>query len=465
MGITNAAAVANAMAVIYKMRGMKAQFTRFSKTLRLFQASTGVMEGSSKKIKVLVQPMTAVRPTKTGQESEFPVARTIDWAEWEVAWSDLCELQASYNYTGYARQQAKSKKASVFDAATDLIGTADEDFATQLNAQLHQNANCDIAQVSAVYDDDGSTGYSSGAAYIKIEDGSISQFVKGMAITFIDSDGTDVDATVNDVFTGREGKTGTSGNGPGIVVTEKTGESTGFGSLAQNDPIRLEDVSTSSNFSSFPVWFARTGTLYGINRATVGNAWTWPHIKTWYDSANVTLDLDEHLGEVAEDLAYAIDRGRRIRPEKGIALTSAAMAFLSTPKICSEASRQVGDQMRQVTDLDKSIRKELFGTTGFDKAYWHNPLLGPVMFQHDPVATPNCFRMLEPNSWQWILGHKGSLQSVEWLNADGSLWHYQYGDNGRLVNSMIAGALMRVSLLCDQPLANLQGSGVKSSLD
>ncbi len=470
MGITNAAAIANAMARIYKMRGIKAQFTHFHDTLRLFRASTTLMAGSQKHIKVLVQPMTAVRPTKS-HEAEFPEARKLDWAEFVIAWEDLCELQASYNYTGYAAAQGRSKKASVFQAAEDLIATVDEDFATQLNAQLHQGADCDMAQLGDDPRNAGDTGEwtSSGAAYLKIQAGSISQFFQGQFLKLVDGDGDDITCYVNDVFPDNEGPDGTRDRGPGIRVTE-SGTAVGFDAITVADPIRLSGVSDDANFASFGTWFSRTEAVFDITRTASGSAWSIPHIKYWDSSGDgtgtaVTLDLDEHLGEVAEELAYSVKYGRKMRPTKGLQLTSGAMAFLSTPKIVSEASRQVGDQQRYVTDLPKDTRKELFGVTGFDDAYYHNPLLGPIMFQSDPVATPGTFRMLEPNSWRWIIGHAGDLKSVEWLNKDGNMWHYQYGGSGRLTNALVAGALMRMSLLCDQPRANLQGGGVKSSLE
>ncbi len=473
MGITNASAVSNAMARIYKLRPAKAQFTQSQRSLRLFKTTATItMEGSGKYFKAYTQPMTAVRPTKTGQEAEFPEARTIDYTEYTVAWSDLCELQASYNYTGYAAAQTKSKKAAVYDAATKLVTTADKDFGRQANAQLHQNSYCHLGQLAEAVRNAGDTGsWGSGAGYVKIQAGSISQFLPGMCLTIYDSNGTDVDITINDVFKTNEGPDGTRDRAPGIRFTEKSGESTGFASLVATDPIALDpyDNSNPPNFWSFDSWFDRSTSVVGLTRTATGNGWSIPHIKYWDGDGDgtgtlVALDLDEHLGEVAEELAWSVDYGRDERATDGIRVTAGAMAFLTTPRLVSELTRQVGDGMRYTKVLDAKDRAKLFGVTGFDGGYWHNPLLGPVMFQADNVATPNTFRMLEPDSWKWVIGHKGSLKEVEWLNRDGQTFHYQFGSNGRLKNAMVGGALMRLQLICDQPQANLLGGGLKSSI-
>ncbi|HUU94204.1 MAG TPA: hypothetical protein VM487_00575, partial [Phycisphaerae bacterium] len=119
---------------------------------------------------------------------------------------------------------------------------------------------------------------------------------------------------------------------------------------------------------------------------------------------------------------------------------------------------------RFTESIDAAARKRLVGRSGFEGTYWHSPTLGPILLQSDPVATPNKIRFLEPSSWEWIYGNEGSESTVEWIKNDaGSIWHTPFGTNGRLYNKKVGGAFVRVALMCDQPKANIQIAGVKSS--
>ncbi len=459
------------MSYIYQMRGVKAQFTRFQRSLRLFRASTTLMEGERKVFKAWTQPLSGARPTKSNYEGEFPPGRKIDAAEYYVTWSDLCEIQSTINFSGLAEAKTESRKAAIWRLANKLVAEADNDFGTLINMLLHLNARCTLAEVEAVYDTDG-TSYTNGSTscYIKIDQGSISRFFVGQYLDIRQGSSTSSlrieDCYVRDVFPDNEGPGGTRGQGPGIIVSHA---SSNFDAVADGDEIVLSDV-TNDNFWSFPTWFSRSDDVVNLTRTDVGNAWTIPHIK-WWDSNNdgtgtaTTLDLETHLGEIAEELAYSIEYGRQMRAAEGIELTTNAMTLLATPRLVSEASRQVGDQIQYVSRLGAPERQKYFGVTGFDGAFWHHPLLGPIAFQADPVATPGVMRLLEPNSWRWVIGHRGGLGELEWLDRDGSRFHYQYGSNGRLKNTLIAGALMRLQLICDQPKANVQGGGLKSSLE
>jgi len=470
---TAATDVSNAMAYIYKMRGIKAQFTRWDDTLRHFRAASTIMEGERKVFKAWTQPMTATRLTKSGYESEFPEDQKLDAQEYYVTWSDLSEAQTTVAFTGLA--QAKTTKggrrAAIWNIANKLIDEVDADHATRLNAAVHQDANCTMATIDTLYNAAGTGAYSSGAAYAKIKAGSISQFFKGQKLHVRNGSSTSTPrciVEVNDVFPFNEGPDGTRARGPGIRFTySAAGADSDLGNVAADDDLCLSNEA-ADNFWGFPTWFSRTAAVVNLTRTSTGNAWTIPPIK-WFDAsgdgtgASVTFDLDTHLGEVAEELAYAVKYGRRTRASEGIELTTKAMTMLTTPRIVSEASGMVGDQMRYAMSLGDPERKKYFGVTGYDGAFWHHPLLGPIAFQPDPVATPDVLRMLEPNSWTWVIGHQGGINDVEWLDKDGNKFHYPFGANARLINRLVGGALRRVTLICDQPGANLQLGGVKSS--
>jgi len=483
----NAAAVANAMANIYRLRPDKAQFADFADTLAILpDIGTMRMRGAQYHFKAFVQPMSAVRPTKSGYESEFPAPQQIDHADCYVTWADLAELQGTVQYTGLAAAETDSREAAVYKTAQRLVSELDADFARVANMMIHMNSDMVLAEIEEVYNEGGDGAASGGDTTICLRitetgaqaadtNGTIARFYPGQKLDVrAASDNTAVRATciVRDVFPTREGPAGardTNYYGPAIRVDYyAAGDDSNMNNFAANDEITLSDC-TDSNFWSFPSWFSRSASVLGLTRTDTGNAWSIPWIKNWDSSGDgtgtlTTLDLDTHLREVATELAFAIKFGRKTRTKMGLKLTAAAMACIATPHLVDEFSTQVGDQMRYTIDLDPKTRKELVGVTGYDGGYWHHPLLGPVMFKPDPVATPNMFRMLEPNSWKFVLGHKGSMKSIEWLDVEGHLWHYERGANGRLINAPMAGALMRMTPICDQPRANLQGGGLKSSV-
>ena len=90
--------------------------------------------------------------------------------------------------------------------------------------------------------------------------------------------------------------------------------------------------------------------------------------------------------------------------------------------------------------------------------------LPPIAFQTDPVASPNKLRLMEPNSWAFVAGHEGGIRQPEKLDKDGRWFRYVVGTNGWPVNKLIAGSLMRLELICDQPKANVEIADIKSSL-
>lgn len=470
--IQNASAVSAAMAEIYRLRPAKAQFTRFQATLKHFKPGGEKMRGESMHKKMFLEPYTGVRRVAVS-ESEFPLGRQIKHVDVEIDYDDFTEYQATITYTGLARRKTESRRDAVYRVAQELVGEAQDDFAGQVNVSLHQNDDCVMGLINGTpLDADGTSRTTGTTGFLPIDGGSISVFHPGQVIDIrSQSNNADVQVTVivNDVYPTKVGPGTATTAGPGIVVTiaaENTGLSgdADLDNLVDNDEICLRGE-TEFNIQGFPTWFG-TGAVFSITRTAIGSHWAVPFI---YDKNNgsglpVTLDLEDHFGEIAEQLALAVNFGRSKRVSSGITITE-AMVAISTPSLLAEASRQVGDDVRFTMAIEEAERKKLIGRSGFSGAIWHSPTLGPVMLQSDAVATPNAIRFLEPDSWTILTAHDGSRKQIEWLDKDGSRWHYIYGTNGRLVNQLQAGALMRLAVFCDQPKANVELKGVKSSRD
>ena len=477
--LTDASAVTTAMSEIWKLRPAKEQFTTWNDTLRFFSPRQIPMESDGFHWKAYIQPMRGVRRTKSGAESEFPAPRQYDYQDIEADWDDLSEFQLSLQYTGLAAARTKTRRAAVRKVAEQLVSEADDDFAQQVNVALHQTADCTMALIATKTNEDGTT-YSSGQtdAFLGIDGGPISRFVKGQILDIraaSDNANIRVAVVVNDVYFGSDGPG--DGVGPGIVVTidstrntDITGDSD-LDNLVDNDEIALS-AETADNFDGFPSWFSNSTNVLNITRSTKGQYWTVPHLLSFGD---VTFDMEEHLRTLAELVSRAVRAGRRSRTKgagkgltvDGVRMTGAMLA-LGTPAISSEANSQAGDSARFTAALSMTLeaeeRRELFGELGFDGIVFHHESLPPTAIRSDPVATEDTLRLLEPNSWFLLAGHEGGMRNAEMLNKDGSFWHYNKGANGRLVNQLVGGMLMRLEFVCDQPQANAQISGIKSSV-
>ena len=487
MAMMNASAVSAAMDEYTRLRPDKAQFARSFETIRFFKARDMMMKGEKYHYKVFTQPMRAVRRVGNAvaaETEEYPEAKQLGHVDVEVAWSDLYEFRASVEYSTLAESKTKDLKHAIYRTAVKLVEQTEDNFGEMINAAMHQNADCVMAKVSAVYDEDG-TDYTAGQtdAFLAITGGAVSQFQVGDRLDIRNgADGTDIRCcvVVNDVIPDSSGPQGNA-VGPGIVVTidstqnavERFGasqDSTGDSNLdnvAADDEIVLEREADSSNFQSLPVWFSYDTDVFNITRTAKGSAWSIPMITDKSSGGSpVDLDLEAHLGLMAMEWSRAIKFGRRARKREGLTVSQEAMVALGPNELIAEASTQVGDAISYTVDMtDQNMRKKLFGFSGFDGAYWRNPLIGPISFVADPVATPNCLRFMEPSSWTFIIGHDGNHQTISWLDqADGGRFHYERGSNGRLKGVIVAGAYMRLALANDQPRANMELRGVKSSV-
>jgi len=473
--IMDATIVADAMARITKLRPDKAQWCRSSDTLKFFRTGEMKMKGEDYHIKAFTQPLTNVRAVGdavTVETTEWPDSRQIDHTDVEVDWDDLYEFRGTIQYTGLAAQKTKDRRAAIYRTAQRLLGEAEDDMGAALNMKIHQDANCQMGLVAAKYSATTGDTYSQNAtAFVQVDNGSISQFQPGMYVDIHSASTATVrfTAKIDDVYKTSVGANGVADIGPGFTATRTSGTDSDFDNVADNDMITLSDEAASTNFQSFGVWFDREAAVFSLTRdTTVGEQWAIPYVFDYQSAgADVALDLDTHLRGMTEELAYAVRFGRNARKREGVKITEAALTLLGTPRLVSYASTQVGDAVRYTTDLEGADRKKYFGTSGFDGAYWHNPVLGkPISFATDPVATPSRLRLIEPSSWQWIIGHTGNHETVEWLDKDGNgRWYYLLGSNYRRKNVLAAGYFTRLALMCDQPMANVEARGLKSDLE
>ena len=470
-----AAQVANAMANIYRLRHEAAQFTRFAETAKHFKPRMLAMKGENLYWYAYTQPYTGVRRTKSAYETEFPESRAVDHTQVYITWTDLCEFQGTITFTGLAAR--KTRSAAVYATARKLVTEFDADCGECLNRSLHQNSDCVMGTVAAKYSATTGGSYTtSTSAFFQITDMPVSAFHPGQVLDLRDvSDNATINngVKVDDVFHTSVGPNAVDDIGPGITVTIDSTRNTAVSGTSDLDTVAATDeialsTETDSNLDSFQTWFG-TGSVLSLTRGTtVGEQWAIPYEKDYSVSGvAVNFDFDDHMRPMARDLARAVKFGREVRKNEGLGISD-AMLFLTTDAILDEATSLFGDAARFTTALASSLdgaeRKRLFGTVGFDGVVWHNPLLGAIGFQSDAVATPNTARLIEPSSWFFVTGHNSNNLRPEWLKGDGRMWRYVQGSNGRPINKLIAGGLMRLALCCDQPRANYEINGIKSSL-
>jgi len=176
--------------------------------------------------------------------------------------------------------------------------------------------------------------------------------------------------------------------------------------------------------------------------------------------------METHFGTFAEEMAMVVEsgkRGRAARKRSESIEVPAAMLALGTPSLVEEMSRQGGDAIRYTTDLDKAVRKEILGRSGFEGAIWHSPHFGPITLQSDPVATPRTIRILDPTSWFMFTAGEGRYDRPEWLTQGGQRFIRRTGSTS-VYPVEVGGAVVDAAIGCDCPKANYQLGDVKSSL-
>jgi hypothetical protein len=464
--------LATALSVVYKLNDT-AQFTRAGDTARWFEAQKESMPGRRFVFPMYVQPITSARMSDfaTARTGVFPTAQDLTHIFMSYDYEDQVMVRATVKVNETDLTRLDGGDDALYNLATKLFSETAEDMAGRMNNAMHQNTSCQMATVGAKYLATGATYSQNATCYIKIASGSIAQFLPGMKLTI-----NSLNVTVNDVNFEPDGPhplgggARVSGIGPGITVTSATHCDT----ISATNAIALSGEGASDNFLGFPSWFSASTNVYNdeagaaVDRDAVGSSWQIPFLYTVAAAGSeVVLDMDTHIGKLCDILAMAVNSGRKKRRDQGISVGNALTA-ITTPDLVVEATREGYAAGRITTAMAVSESdaesKKLFARVGFNGAVYHHPNIGYVAFQGDKVATPYKVRILEPASWHWLeagAGHGG----IKWLENDGGGRFHRITEAGYgLTFFQEAGCYTTTMLYCDQPKANAEISGVKSSI-
>lgn len=482
---------------------VKAQFTRLQNTTRWFDTTKEPLKGKTFYYRALVSPSSGVRREKatTAATQEFPIAQSFTYQELSVKLADIKFFQASVKYNTLEQKRTASGEYAVQELAMQAVGDAEADFSQQLNSAIHQPGSAMMAKVVLMYDVDG-TAFSgaadSAAAYIHISDGSIGQFNKGEVLAITDTDGTTALARMKvlAVVYGPDGPLdGSDGKvadiGPGLIcqpcTVDGTAEDVHWNAVAApavGDYIARygefhATAASYRNIHGFPDLFDSTCNMFwdgdgsALDRDSPANQWTVPYIvRAAAAGSEVAFDADVHLRELEDSIPFAAavkgGRTRRaLKPLEGITIKNSLVA-ITTPSIVNDAVADAKANLRFTTNYAASLgtaeKKKIFGSVGFDGIVYHSPSLGVIALQADAACRPYRMEIIEPNSF-FYLTYPGMSGNVEWYAPSGKRFTEVAGDNGRKTYYVQGAAHTALALCNDQPGANMEIRGVKSSAE
>lgn len=466
----------------YRKHPAKAQFGRTASTAKWFRPRGEKMKGSRWHFHAFVEPSTPTRGVAFGTAvaAAFPAAMPLTYKKLSWDDDDLTMFQATGSINIVADIETSDQQMSVYKLATVVVGDLQIDFDKKLNDAVHMGTSAQMGTVNAVYDEDGTTYTSSQTdAFIQITDGAISQFLPGMVL---DIDGGTEVVKVKDVITTQDGPWSSAvpvaGIGPGLII-ERVSGTANFDGIIAADTIARSGEAAGSNFAGFDTWFDGTANVYNdsdgaaITRYSNGEQWSIPPIfRVATAGSEETFDIDTHLREVADVLPRSMNTGRKLRkyknPEHSINAPK-SLVLITTLELANEATQTVADQNRFTSESAKSMDaakyKALFGNLGFEGTVWHSATLGPVAIQADSSARKHKMTLIDPQSWFYLYLGKTN-NTLGWItNDNGGRWH-NVADTStdRLTFKKQCGAYMACLLACDQPGANAEITGVKSSL-
>lgn len=469
-----------AIARMYQLHPQKAQFHRHGITGKWLGIRTRKFEGTRFEFNAYHTPMSAIRKSDwaTASVGAFPAARDFSSVWLSYGYSDLAMIWGTIKFNILEEKRSESRKTSIKRLTTKLFDELNMDFEENINRAFNQDSACQMALVSAKYDEDGTT-YTAGSrrCFIKIKSGQIGQFHKGMVLN---TDATE-SLTVLDVIYGDdvifEG-TETTGVGPGLRVDAGSGND--CNGITADDAITMSGETAGDNFHGLPDWFSKTTNVYNdeggtpLDRDGRGNDWQIPLISTVAAAGSeVEFVLDTHLRPVADILAQMVgvrtkSRKRAMSAEKDIQFGS-AMTALTTVKllnhVVNEAQATQHFTLSMASDMDAATKKECFGNVGFNGMVYNSPTLGTVAFEADPAAPPNKLRFIEPSAWFVLSLHDGAKR-LQWLTQGGKRLRPvdDYGTTQRPTFYVQGAAYTTLALVCDQPRANFEITGIKSDL-
>ena len=468
-----------AIARLYSVSGSKVQFHRHGITGKWLGIRTKAMKGTRMEFNAFTTPMSAMRKSDwaTASVGAFPAARDFDeiWLSYDYA--DLNMIWGTIKFNILEQRRSEDRDTSIWRLSTKLFNELNGDFTENVNRAFNQDSACQMALVSAVYDSDG-TSYTPSATscFIKIKSGQIGQFHQSMVLN---TNATE-ECTVQDVIYGKdvtlEGVT-TTGVGPGIRVSVAGGNCDG---ITADDPITMSGETTGDNIHGLPDWFSKTTNVYfneaggAIDRDAATYDWSIPFIYTAAAAGSEEeFSLDTHMRPVANTLAHMLgarNRAKAIRKSaEGDIVFPSSLVAITTPEllnfVVNEANSTQQFTMRAATSMDAAQRKELFGNVGFQGMVYDSPTMGSVAFECDPAAPPYKIRFLEPSSWFVLSLHDGAKR-LQWLQNGGQRLQpvLDYATTQRPTFYVQAAAYTTLALVCDQPRANVEITGVTDDL-
>lgn len=467
------------MGRLYEIDTQKAQFHRHGITGKWLGMREKTFEGTRFEFNAFTQPMSAIRSEDfaTAAAGAFPAARDISgqWLSYDV--NDLNMIWGTIKFNTLEQRRSESRTTSIWRLANKLFSELNMDFIEAVNRAFNEDSACQMALVSAVYDPDGTT-YSNGATscFIKIKSGQIGQFQQGMVLNTNAAE----EVTVQDVIYGKDVTllgTTTSGIGPGIRVSVATGNCDG---IAADDPITMSGQTTGDNIHGLPDWFSKTTNVYfneagtAIDRDSATNGWSIPLIHTAAAAGSeVEFSLDTHLRPVANELAHMVGARASAREKRKAAgediQFGSSLVGITTPELLNymvnEASQTQQFTTRMASSMSEAERTSLFGQVGFKGMVYDSPTMGTVAFEADTAAQPYKIRFLEPSSWFVLSLHDGAKR-LQWQRYNGQRLRPvdDYATTQRPTFYVQAAAYTTLALVCDQPRANVEITGVTDDL-
>ena len=491
-GIMDITQVELAMDEVWRIHPAKAQFHRMGSTIRWFRPRGQMFKGKRFHFKAYTKRPTGVRGNTYAAASaynyEYPEASTAEYTELSYDRGDMTIFTFSLNLNEFAADMTDDSKHAVFKLASKMISEVQMDMNEKVGLAVHQNNQGLMATVAAKYASTGASYSEATTAFLQITSAQVAKFTKGQVLDIGTAGeiagGTGVQVTVYDVIYTDDGPWPlAAGNapvadiGPGIVVYNASSCT----DITAADEIYLSgEGEAGEGFNGFPSWFSGSTNVYftkddqAVDRDAPGNGWSIPTIVTISAAGSETiLDLDEHVGQLADVLPQVVNVGRRARManmafdvENDISLPT-AMVLVTTPKLANSAVRDAADTARftKTMLMSDESKRELFGTVGFDGIVYRSATLPPIAIQADLAAERYKMRLIDPQSFSIIKlddASNGVQLGINWLLTNGNRWHRVHGTNGRLTNEQVAAGNAAALLMCDQPQANAEIRGVKS---
>jgi hypothetical protein len=447
-----------------------AQFTRFTDTAKWFKPGRTIpFKGKREVLSIYTTPMNNVKRENyaTARTSAYPTGTSLSHTRVSWAYTDLAMFRAAVKINMLDMEKENGDDNCVYDLATTVVSETTSAFEQSANLAVHQNADCEMAKVGTKYAVAGGTYSQNRRAYFSLSGATPSRFQKGMLLT-INSQVFTVMDVIHGSYGPWSGGTRIASIGPGLTVD--AGSGLHCDAITAANVITINGETTGGSFAGLPSWMSGTVNVYAdeagtpIDRDLYDNDWSIPYIEVIAAAgAEEVLDLEDHVGRLADVLPGMVQLTKKARRDQGISI-SKAMAAIMSVSLVNQSVQSLFDTQLLMSKYGKEESQDLFGSVGFSGVTYNSPTLGPIAFQADPVAAPNTIDLLDPSSWLWFTGGKG-MSGVDWEKNGSSRWFpvYDSGNDNRLTHYIQAGCRTAALLACDCPKTNARITGVKSS--